>query len=163
AVIDGGGATGFYTVRDIAVALGFGAEVDVAPDVEIEFSVAIVVEENGAGMELAGFEARDAGFCCDIGESAVAVVVVEQVGAELRDEEIGEAVVVVVAPDAAEAVVGAGDAGGVGDVGEGAVAVVAVEGVLFGDVAVVAVAAVDEIDVLPAVIVVIGDAQAGSE
>ena len=159
----GGRGTTVVFLGDVPIALRFGAEVDVAADVEVEFAVAIVVEEDGAGVELAGFEAGDAGFFCDVGESAVAVVVIQDVGAELRDVEIGEAVVVVVAPDAAEAVVCAGDACGVGDIGEGAVGVVAIESVFDGDVAVVAITAVDEVDVLPAVVVEVGDADAGAE
>ena len=114
-------------------------------------------------MERARFEAADAGFGGDVGKRAIAVVVIENVASELGNEEIGETVVVVIAPNAAEAVVCAGDAGGVGDVGEGPVAIVAIEGVFDLDAAVVAVAAVDEIDVLPAVVVEIGDANAGTE
>ena len=89
-------------------------------------------------MKCPGLDAGDAGFVGDVGESAVAVVVIENVAAELGDEEIGKAVVVVIAPDAAEAVAGAGDAGLFGDIGESAVAVVAIEGVADGNAAIVA-------------------------
>ena len=74
-----------------------------------------------------GFHSRNAGFIGDVGERAVAIVVIKDIASELGDKEIGEAVVVVVAPNAAEAIAGAGDAGFVGDVGERAVAVVVIK------------------------------------
>jgi hypothetical protein len=73
--------------------------------------------------------------------------------------------VVVVAPDAAEPVAGAGDAGFFGDVGESADTVIAIERVAYFNaaIAIVAVAAVDKVDVLPAIGVKVGDTDAGAE
>ena len=105
--------------------------------------------------------------CCgDVGEGAVAVVVVEDVLAVVGDEEIVEAVVVVVADAAGLAPAGfVLEAGAVGDVGEGAVAIVFEEmaaGLLAGGEA-FETPAVDEEEVQPAVVVVVveGDAAAG--
>ena len=111
----------------------------------------------------AELHARDAGLVGHIGEGAIAVVVIENVAPELRDVEIGKAVVVVVAPDAPQAVAGAGNAGLFGDVGEGAVAVVAIERVANGNAAVVEIASVHEVNVLPAVAVEVCHAHARPE
>jgi hypothetical protein len=51
------------------------------------------------GAEL---HAADAGLVGDVGEGAVALVVIEDVFAVLSDEKIRKAIVVIVAPDAAE-------------------------------------------------------------
>ncbi len=79
----------------------------------------------------------DAGFVCDVGESAVAVIVVEEVLAVLCHIEVGKAVVVVVTPDAAKTVGVARHSGLLGDVGKGPVAIVVVEGVAHGDTAMI--------------------------
>ena len=67
-------------------------------------------------------------FFADIGEGAVAIVAIENRASVGGDEEVGEAIVVVVARGDAHAEGAAGDAGGPGHVGEGAVAVVLVRG-----------------------------------
>ena len=59
----------------------FQPEIEVVGDVEVEVAVAVVVEESGAGAPLRG-AARDAGGGRHIGEGAVAVVLVEDVGTE---------------------------------------------------------------------------------
>ena len=71
----------------------------------------------------------EAGLLGDVGEGAVAVVVVERVVMHAGDEDVGMAIVVVVADGHADVEAGAGEAGCVGDVGEFAVAVVAEEAV----------------------------------
>ena len=67
------------------------------------------------------------GFVRDIRECAVSVVVIENVLAVLRHIQIREAVVVVIAPYAAESVSIAGHAGFFRDVSESAVSVITVE------------------------------------
>jgi hypothetical protein len=58
-------------------------------------AVTVVVDERTPGAP-AGFLSSNAGFFADIGEGAIAVVVIKGVLAELGDEEIVEAVVVVI-------------------------------------------------------------------
>src|SRR5258707_13787993 len=73
------------------------------------------------------------------------------------------AVVVVIAPDATEAVTRAGDACLWRNVGEREVAVVAIERVAGNDAFIVKIAAVHEVNVLISVTVVVGDANSGAE
>ena len=88
-----------------------GAVVHEAADEEIEAAVVIEVEPDRAGGPVA-FEdfGAEAGLLADIGEGAVAVVVVEDRTAVGGDEEVGEAVVVVVAGGHAHAEGAAGHA-----------------------------------------------------
>ena len=69
--------------------------------------------------------ARHAGLLADVGECAVAVVVIQNVLAEVGDEQIVPAVVVVVADAHALSPARVRDSGLRGHVGEGAVAIVA--------------------------------------
>jgi len=69
----------------------------------------------------------DAGFFGDVGEGAIAVVVVENDGIPVGDVDVFVAIVVVIADGDAHGEAFAGDAGLRGDIGEGAVAIVAVE------------------------------------
>ncbi len=60
---------------------GFRIEIDVVCDIEIEMAVAVVIEKGAAGVP--AFQAGrgaggDAGFFRDIGERAVAIVVIER-------------------------------------------------------------------------------------
>src|SRR5260370_22957079 len=71
--------------------------IDVVGDEKIELAVAIVIDEGTAGIPALAF-GGNAGFGGDIGERAVAIVVVEDVFAEVGNEEIVEAVVLVLAP-----------------------------------------------------------------
>ena len=143
---------------------GFQVEVDVVGDEEVEFAVAIVIDES-ATCGPAGSHARDSGLLADVGEGAVAVVVVEHVLAVVGDEQIVVAVVVVVADADALSPAGVLEPSLQGDVGEGAVAIVleqVVEG-LFARRKAFEPPAVDQEDVEPAVVVVVveGDAAAG--
>ena len=83
-------------------------EIDVVGDHEIDEAVAVVVAESCAGRPSA---VGDAGFRGDVGEGAVAVVVIENVAAEAGDVEVGPAVVVVVADGSAHGEAGSGEAG----------------------------------------------------
>ena len=100
------------------------AEIHEPADEQVEAAVVVVVEPDGAGGPAGS---GDAGFLGHVGERAVAVVVIEDAAAVLRDVEVGEAVAVVVADRDAHAVAAAGDAGLFGHVGECAVAIVAIE------------------------------------
>ena len=101
-------------------------EIDVVGDEQIELPVAIVVDEGAACVPARAF-ARHAGLLADVGERAVAVVVVQNILAEVGDEQIVPSVVVVVADANALSPAGVRDAGLRGHVGEGAVAIVAEE------------------------------------
>ncbi len=141
--------------------VGEFGEIDEATDEEIEAAVVVVIEPDGArGPAGCGY----AGFFGDVGEGAVAVVAIEDAATVLRDVEIGEAVGVVVAYSDAHAIAAAGDASFLCDVGEGAVAIVVVEGVAEGNgrSPKIAGAAVDQIDVDPAVVVVVEEGAAGA-
>ena len=135
-------------------------ELDEAAEEQIEPAVVVVVEPDRARRPAGRGDARLLG---DVGERAVAVVVVQRAAAVRGDEDVGVAVVVVVGDGAAHAELrAAGDAGLVGDVGERAVAVVLVERVLERRLRLVEVAgaAVDHEDVDPAVVVVVEERDA---
>ena len=99
-------------------------EIDVVGDEQIELPVAIVVDEGAASVPALAF-ARHASLLADIGERAVAVVVIQNVLAEVGDEQIVPAVVVVVADANALSPARVRDSGLRGDVGKCAVAIVA--------------------------------------
>src|SRR4029077_12526017 len=156
-------ATAFRATQ-VAVTLCIRTQRHVAAHVQIEFAVAVVVEEGCARVkQRSELHARDARLVSDIGKCSVAIVVVENVAPELRDVEIREAVVVVVAPDAAQSVTGPGNVGLVGYVGERPVAVIAIESVAHRNAAIVKVASVHEVNVLPTVPVEIRDTYPGPE
>ena len=136
--------------------------VDVTGDKQIETAVAVIVAEGGAGGPVAKLHP---GLFGDVGKGAVVIVAVEAIPAEVRHKNVGPAIVVVVADGNAEAPAIVGDAGLLGDVGEGAVVVVVEErGVGRGDFAGERVVrrSVDEIDVEPAVVVVVEQADSGA-
>src|ERR1019366_5604573 len=99
-------------------------------------------------------------FHRDIGESAVAVVVVQRVPVNTRDKQVGVAVVVVIAGGHADVKAGTGQPGGIGNIGKNTFAVVTEQTVSIfwrvllqgGDVG-----AISEEDVGPAVAVVVKD------
>ena len=136
-------------------------ELDEAAQHQVEPAVVVVVEPDGARRPAGR---GDTGFVGDVGEGAVAVVLVERAAPVGGDQDVWVAVVVVVGNGAAHPeLAAAGDAGLVGDVGEGAVAVVLVERVLQRRLRLVEVAraAVDHEDVDPAVVVVVEERDAG--
>jgi len=161
----GRAASDHYAFIQAGAGLGDGCggeiHVDVIGDEEIEFAVAIVVNE-GATAVPAVAVCCDAGFFGDFGEGAVAVIVIETILAEVADEEIVEAVVVVIAEAAALSPARVGDAGSECDVSERAVAIIfekARDGLLpLGKT--FEARAVDEKDVEPAVVVVIVESDA---
>src|ERR1035441_9805444 len=131
-----------------------GIEIDVVGDEEVEAPVAIVIDETAARGP-ADVVVPEAGFARDIGEGTVAVVVKQDIVSPESDEEIDEAIVVVVAGTDSLSPAGEGDAGLLGDVGEGAVMQIAVEmaGRLLSFRETFEAAAVDQEDVGPAVVV----------
>src|SRR5579863_6443361 len=127
-------------------------------------AVAIVVEE-GASSAPAALLLIEAGLFGDVGEGAVAVVVEENVAAPESAKDVVPAVIVVVADADAGLPATAADAGFLGDLSDCAITVVLVEmggGLFSGRPVFVDAVAVGEIDVEPAVVVVVeeGDAAA---
>ena len=103
------------------------------------------------------------GFRCDIGEGAVAVVVIQRVAIDAGDKDVFISVVVVIADGDADVVAGSGQAGFFGDVGEVALAVVFEEAVVVLRRILLQsldVGAVGEEDVELAVVVVVEDSHA---
>src|SRR5229473_3114309 len=142
---------------------GLQIEIDVIGDEEIEVAVAIVVDESAAGVPALA-SARDARFFADIGEGVVAIVVVEDIFSEVGDEEIVEAVVIVVADADSLSPAGMKQAGFGSDVSESTVAVV-LEKVRSGFLAsgkTFEAPAVDEENVQPAVVIVIVESGAAA-
>src|SRR5260370_2097123 len=102
--------------------------IDVVGDEKIELAVAIVIDEGTAGIPALAF-GGNAGFGGDIGERAVAIVVVEDVFAEVGNEEIVEAVVLVLADAHGLSPAGMNEASLRGDIREGGVAIIFVQAI----------------------------------
>ena len=100
-------------------------EVEVVGDVEIEIAVGIHVQEAGPGADLVA--SRDAGRVCHVGERPVAVVAIENVGAEIVHVEVRKAVVVVVAHCHPQAVCRLAQPRVQGDIGEVPAAIAAIQ------------------------------------
>src|ERR1043166_1632816 len=142
-----------------------GSVIHEAADEKIEPAVVIEVEPDRARgpVPLKDFGAQ-ASLFADIGERAVAVVVIKNRVAVGGHEDIGEAVVVIVGDRYAHAESAAGYARGFGHVGERAVAIVLVERVanrLFR-LEEIAWPAIDQVDVHPTVVVVVQECAAGA-
>src|ERR1700691_5528439 len=152
-----------FAGEGVAAEFIFGSvEIHEAADEEIEAAVVVVIKPDGAAAPAGS---GDAGFGGDIAESAVAIIVIEDAVRVLRDVEVGETVAIVIADSDAHAVGVTRDAGFFGHVGESAVAIIAIECVAQGlrRSVEIAGAAVDEIDVHPAVVVVVEEAAAGAD
>ena len=76
------------------VLFSYFAEIHEVADEQVEPAIVVVVEPDSAGSPSGS---GDAGLLGHIGESAVAVVVIENAATVLRDVEVGKAVAVVVA------------------------------------------------------------------
>ncbi len=134
--------------------VGFQRPLDVVADEEVEEAVAVVVEPNGRRAEaLTLAETRGIG---DIDERPFAGVAEESVLADSGDENVGKAVVVVVANGNSHAVEFDIEAGARGYISECAVAVVVVKTERGAGFLVTGpVRTVDQEDVLPAVTIVV--------
>ena len=100
---------------------------DVVADEEIEIAVAVVVEAAAAAAPVALIAAHPS--CLgNVLEAAAAKVAKQPVGADRRDEQVGQAVAVDIARGEAGAIKGHVEAGAGGGIGELAGAVVEVEG-----------------------------------
>src|SRR4051794_14898096 len=95
AALDGNSLPGAIHVRT-GLGDAIHVELQIIGDEEIEVAVAVVVDPSAAGAP-AGVITKQAGGFGDIAEGAIAVIFVELVLAVVGDEQIFEAVVVVVA------------------------------------------------------------------
>src|SRR5580692_5630959 len=118
--------------------------------------------------EIAGLGAVDVGFAVPAftadGVAAKFIFGFVEID-EAADEEVEAAVVVIIEPDSAAAPAGSCHAGFGGYVGEGAVAIIAIERIAerLRRRVEIAGAAVDQVDVHPAVVVVVEEAAAGAD
>ena len=135
---------------EIARFMVLKGELQVVGQVEVEQTVPVVIGEGGAGPP-SGI--RDPRSPAHVLEGAVPLVPVEHVGAHVGDVDVHAAIVVVVAERAPHAVGRVPGSRLPGDVGEGPVPAVPVEAVRT--------TAVDEIDVHPAVVVVVQKTASG--
>ncbi len=107
-------------------AINVGGEIPlhVAGHDQVEAAIAIVIHEAGAGAPSAPAHASLGG---DVSKSAVTVVVVKNISAQVGDQQVDVSVVVVIAGRHSHAVGVALHSGGFGDVSKSAIAVVAIE------------------------------------
>ena len=162
-IVNAGNAVETLARQSIAAELEFGfAVVDKVADEQIQPSVIVVIKPHRAGGPA---RCCDTGFCRHVGEGAVAVVVVKNAMRILRDVEVGEPVAVIVADGDAHAVRVSGHARFLRHVGESAVAVVVIERVpeWLSRLIEIAASAVHQINVHPAVVVVVEECAAGSD
>ena len=129
-------------------------EIEVVGDEQVEPAVAVVVDPGAARAPMRPILA-DAGFLGHIGERAVPVVVVQHVLAPVGDEQVFEAVVVVVADADAVGPAGTNQPGLRRDIGESAVAIVLVEAVGGAFRSGFEARAAENEDVEPAVVIVV--------
>ncbi len=132
----------------------FGVELEVVGDEEIEAAVAVVIDEGAAGAPtISGM--KKSGLLRDIGEGAVAIVVIEDVLAPVGQKQIVEAVVIVVADGNGGGPSVASEAGFFGDVDKGTVAIVFVEAVGGSRRRAFQTGAAEKKNVEPAIVVVV--------
>src|SRR6185436_8360151 len=111
--------------QPIIAATGFLVVVDEAGNEKIELAVLVIIEPDGAGGPSGR---RDSGFLSYVCESAVAVVVIENVPTIAGNVKIGAAVAVVITRGCAHTKRAARNSGFFSNIGKGAVVIVAIEG-----------------------------------
>ncbi len=139
-------------------------EVDVVGHEEVQIAAALDIQKARPGADLAG--AGHAGLLGHRGKRAVAVVAVQHMGAKVGNEQVGPAIIVVVAHGNPQAVAGVAHPGLLGHILEAEVAQVAVQGIAGWRAFPLRAAqrgAIDEIDIHQAVAVVVERGQAGAD
>src|SRR5260221_6214575 len=141
-------------IMDSAGFVEFLAEIHEAPYEKIKAAVIVVVKPDGTGSPTGSGDSRFFGY---VGKRAVAVVVIKDAAAVLRDIKIRKTVAVVVPNRDALAKAARGHTGFFSYVGERAVAIVPIQSVSQRQVRIekIALAAVYQGDVHPAVVVII--------
>src|SRR5260221_3322835 len=118
-------AIGFIFSVEAAEDVMFGGPVDVVADEEVEMAVAVVVEPQRGGAE--SLASSEAAGLCHVYKGSFAGIAEQAVLADASDQNIREAIVVVIADGDAHAVEFDVESGGAGDIGEGAVAIISIE------------------------------------
>ena len=131
-------------------------ELDETANDQVETPIVVVVEPDGAR---APTRRSHAGFFGHVSECAVTVVVIKDAARILRDVEVWPTISVIITDGNAHSVSIAGNAGACGHVGERAVTVIVIEGIAqrLRRVVEVALAAVDEVDIHPTIVVVVDE------
>src|SRR5437870_1750774 len=120
----------------------------------VELAIAIIVHERASGPE-AGMRIQEAGFLSDVGKRAIPVVAIKRVLAPAGDEQIFEAVVVIVSDGDSICIPCPEQTSLRGYIGEGAVAIIFVETIRGRRGRVVESRTRENQNVYPAVIVII--------
>ena len=130
-------------------------DIDVIGNIQIKVAIVVVVAEGRAGSPAAGI--AHASLRCDIGKRAVVIVAVENSAIEIGNVKIFPAVVVVVADGYAESPAAMCDSGFRRHVMERAIVIIAVKlaGMAFAGVNIFDGRSVDEVNIHPAIVVVI--------
>ncbi len=156
-----GRAIRFRFAVDGAVNVGLRRPLHVISYHQIEKAVAVVIDKGRAGAEFV--RPPEAGLLGDVGKGSVTIIFEKVVLAQRSDENIVVAVVVVIADGYAHAVHFDVEAGFSGDVGEGAVVIIVIEsGMRCAAVMLGKIGAVDEENILPAVVIGIDEGNAGA-
>ena len=162
-VADGSAGVDLHPAVIAGLQFGIGGiEIEIAGNEQVQVAVAIVIAESRTGMP--DIAAADMCLFRDVDEGAVAPVLVQNIATEIGDEQVGEAVIVVIRGDAAKTPATAGDAGLERHVRERAVTVIAIK-MVGGSLGFFALqirksGTVDQIQVHPAVVVVVDPADA---
>lgn len=114
-------------------------------------------------MKQTRFQAANPGLISDVGKCSVTVIVVQDILAILSDKEIREPIIVKISPYAAQSVARSGHTGFFRYVGKGTVVVIAIKGICNRNAAVVEISSIDEINILPAIPIEIGNAHSGTK
>src|SRR4051794_5044478 len=134
-------------------------EVNKTADKEIEFAVPVVVKPDGSGSPP---RCSDSSFGGYIRESAVAIIVVQNAAAILRDVEVRNAIAIIVTNGHAHSVATTRDARLFSDVGESSVAIIVIQCIAQRACWGIEVtwAAIDQVNVHPSVVVIIEESAA---
>ena len=137
------------------------AVIDEAADEQIEPAIIVVVEPDGAGSPS---RCGDACFCCDIGKRTIPVVVIKDAVWILRKVDVRKAIAIVVADGNSHAIGIARYTGFLRDIGERAIAIIVVQRITqrLRRLIEIARSAVHQIDIHPAVVVVVEKGAAGA-
>src|SRR3954468_21720064 len=132
-----------------------------AADKQVEAAIVVVIEPHRTRCPS---RTGDSGTRGDVSKRAVAVVVIENTSSILRHKKIGKAVTIVIADCDAHTVAAGSDSGALGHIAESAIAIVAIEDIAKRRLRIIeiALAAVDEVNVHPTVIVVVDEPAAGA-
>src|ERR1700751_4788374 len=149
------------TARRIESAAGIFVELSKLTDEEIESPIVIVIEPDRARGPA---PTRYARFFGDVSKCSIAVVAIENIAPPLRDVNVWKAIVVVVAPSYSPSIAAAGHTSLIGHVGKGSVTVIAIQRIEKRRLRRIKIrlAAVDQVNVQPAVVVVIEKGAPGS-